>query len=306
LLASPHSARLRQLPRTSRSVLAAALAAVGASDVCLWVVLWFRAAAPGSLLLDWRELDRQLFGAQAPSRIERLLEADAERIEGGSSMRPAFTADSVGWEETIQHLSEQARAELLQEREGERQALLAWVRSGASRAAYEQDDFDGSALGPPRPLTPKYRVGDSQSSGRIRIRTLIADRCVTCHSDQGRHDTARFLPLDSYERLAARLAPDSPDTLRAWLVAVLITLPFLGLAAGLAGWFSAQPMAVRRALLGVSLAATGLALSGWWTGREGTWNGPLVLASAAVATLAALVELLAALGDLLRPPDAAD
>ena len=75
--------------------------------------------------------------------------------------------------------------------------------------------------------------------------------------------------------------------------------------AGLAGWFSAQPMAVRLALLGVSLVATNLALAGWWTGREGTWNGPLVLASAGVATLAALVELLAALGNLLRPPDGA-
>src|SRR5689334_20966093 len=107
------------------------LAAVVAGYLCLLAAIFAACMPPGSSLPEFLEFDRLVFSIQSPSRMERLLEAPGERIGAGGSMRPAFTADSVGWQEIAEQVTGHEMIQLLQEREGERQALLAWVRSGA-------------------------------------------------------------------------------------------------------------------------------------------------------------------------------
>ena len=61
------------------------------------------------------------------------------------------------------------------------------------------------------PITPGFLVGDASSpmlpfAPRVRIRSLINERCVTCHNEDG-DDTARLVPFDTYESIARYLRP---------------------------------------------------------------------------------------------------
>ena len=82
-----------------------------------------------------------------------------------------------------------------------------------------------------RRVTAEYLIREEQSAPgslpmTVRIRTLLHDRCVTCHGEKGRHDIARFIELDTYEGLAPHLKPepDASTASRAWLIAVLVSL----------------------------------------------------------------------------------
>lgn len=118
-------------------------------------------------------------------------------MNGAGTMRPAFTEQSRDWETLTRNLTAGGLRKLVAEREGERLALLSRVRSGANKEEYDRDDHP---LGPelldqeitatflvpapeaPKPLLPR----------RVRIRALIAERCVTCHGESGRETTARL------------------------------------------------------------------------------------------------------------------
>src|SRR5438552_133155 len=135
--------RLRQLPLPTRRALAIALAAATIAYCALLFATYLQLTPSSSVVPDLRELDRLLFEIKKPtSRIERLLEATDGPMSRSGTMRPAFTDQSLGWESLNQNLTADERAALLAEREGERLAMLDWVRMGASREAYENNRYD--------------------------------------------------------------------------------------------------------------------------------------------------------------------
>jgi len=299
-VASAHSL-LRQMPPGRQRAIGAFLAIAALAYFVLLAIAYSRLTPPSSLLPDYRELDRLIFDTQRPSRVERLLEADGDRIDNGGTMRPAFTVDSVDWNDAADELTGQERRRLLAEREGERQALLEWVRSGAGRTAYERDAFvvkNAASCG----ITAKYRVTDSASGECVRIRSLIHDRCVTCHSETGRHDTARFIPLDSYERLEPRLKPEAADSNRSLILAVLFGLLPLGLIAASSYWVTAHSFRARALLVTLTFAAAALMLACLRFGQPGTWHGQVLFSATALAALAVTIECLATFGELLDKP----
>ena len=94
---------------------------------------------------------------------------------------------------------------LFAEREGERKALVAWIRTAdpARRAAYEGKD--GFVLPPDlagKPITPDYLKG-----GKVQIKAMIEDRCVRCHGPGAKQ--ADF-PLTNYEELSKYMNPPAP------------------------------------------------------------------------------------------------
>jgi hypothetical protein len=275
------------------------LAAALIAYLILIAVLYSNLTAPSSLYPDFRELDRLIFDVQRQSRIEQLLQADGERIESGGTMRPAFHADSTGWEQAIQNLSEQERIQLLEQREGERQALLDWVRGGASREAYDRDNYSLLAAAG-RQITATYRISESASDARVKIRSLISDRCVTCHSENGRHDTARFIPLDSYERLAPRLKLEAANLNRTMVIAAMMGLMPLGFVAGLGFWISAHSLAARALMIALTFTALALMLACFFLGRQGTWHGPALLGATVCAACAIAAQSIAIFEDLRK------
>lgn len=93
---------------------------------------------------------------------------------------------------------------LFADRDGERKALVAWMRmtDPARKSAYEADKFDLPADLAGKPISPEYL-----KDGKVLIKTIINDRCVTCHMEGAkRGDT----PLDTYAGLLEQLKPLPP------------------------------------------------------------------------------------------------
>jgi hypothetical protein len=281
---------LRQLSRPIRTSLAVLLATAAIGYLAAASMAYFEVTSPASTWPDFKVLDRVFFGAREKpvSPIERLLESMEGPMNSGGTMRPAFTTESTGWSTLIENMPADKLAALTAQREGERLALLDWVRSGADRTAYEADD---------------YQVSDSTASSanspHVRIRTIINDRCATCHSENGRNDKARSFPLDTYDNIQPHTVPEpilAPQT--PWLIASLLALAPLALVSGAIFWFTAHPRAARVALTAIPPAALGAVLSCWLLGQPGTLTTSLLLVAAAVAAVGTMIQIVASLNDL--------
>jgi hypothetical protein len=286
------------------------LAAAGLA-YCAVLVLTYSAATPtASLTPDFRALERVFFGQQKPvGLLERLLESTEGPLNRAGTMRPAFTDQSLNWEALIQNKTAEERAALLAEREGERLALLAWVQTGFSQVAYDADDFPLPAALAAHPLTAKYRITpltspDQDAVARVRIRSILADRCVTCHSENGRHDQARWIPLDTYKDLEFKFQPEAasaPQT--TWLIVALAALLPLALLSGPLFYFTSTPFPTRLFLAVLPLAALLVVAGVWLLGQPQTYSIHLFLGAAALAALGVLIQIVAVGGELFGKPE---
>src|SRR4051812_19996437 len=155
----PGQSYLRRLALPTRRALATSLAAATIAYCVMFFVSYLQLTPSTSVFPDLRELDRLLFEIKKPtSRIERLLEATVGPMSRSGTMRPAFTDQSLGWESLVQNLTTEERGALLAEREGERLALLDWVRRGASREAYQGDRYEVNATSGIHHVTGDYII----------------------------------------------------------------------------------------------------------------------------------------------------
>jgi hypothetical protein len=288
----------------ARCILAGFLAAAGLAYGALLVATYFKATPPGALGPDLRELDRLLFRVGRPvSPMQRRLEA-ADTPLGAGPLIGSSAAVEEGMRFAFKVRSDAASTPLtaaeIAEREGERQALLDWIRNGADRAAYEADDYPLRHFPPGLPLTPDFVVraagGRVFGPPRVRLRSLINERCVTCHHEDG-DDTARLIPFDSYAAIARYLAPeDHGNGGRVWVVAALAALFPLAAVAGFAFVGTSQPPALRRRLMATTAAALALVAGCWSIGPP---LAPVLLGAALVAAVVILLQIGAATAELL-------
>jgi hypothetical protein len=82
------------------------------------------------------------------------------------------------------------------EREGERKALIAWIRAGAPKKAYDEDALPVPDDWGDQKITPSYRKGDTLS-----IRSIIKKRCVECHAKEDADPDAMKYPLETYDEV---------------------------------------------------------------------------------------------------------
>ena len=296
---------LQQFPAATRRSLALVLAAGAIGYLALVVTTYLQITSPSCLFPDAYELDRLLFRAERPvSRMEQLLEATGGEMSGGGTMRPAFTNESTGWDKLMKEVTADELAKLIAEREGERLALLDWIRSGASREAYETDEHVVSNPAAVTAISPLYLLAAHQPTA-VRIRSLINDRCATCHSENGRHDTARFIPLDTYDSVQPRTQPEAVHKpQKPWLFASLLGLLPLGLLASVVFWRTSHPRHVRRIMIIVPSIALGMALAVWFSGQAGSYSTHALLGLAAFAAIGIFVQIGVSLSELLTPSPA--
>src|SRR5262249_27148386 len=96
----------------------------------------------------------------------------------------------------------EAEKALEAEREGERLAMLAWIRADAPKDAYEANSFALPATwNKEQGLTAAYRTDDGKG---VKIRSLFNDRCVRCHGPGGKQSNK---PLDGHAALGKYLSP---------------------------------------------------------------------------------------------------
>ena len=280
------------------------LSTAGVSYLAAASMAYLEVTSPTSMWPDFQTLDRVFFGARENpvSPIERLLESTEGLMNSGGTMRPAFTTESTGWSDLTENLPADDVAALTAQREGERLALLEWVRSGADRSSYEADDYRPTNSAAARQMTVSYLVN---SSSHVRIRALINDRCASCHSENGRNDKARSFPLDTYDNIQPHTVPESIQVPRApWLMAALFALAPLALVSGAIFWFTSHPRRARIALTALPPAALGAALGCWLFGQPGAFSAQAIFVSAAVAAAGVTIQIVASLGELLAPEQA--
>jgi hypothetical protein len=297
----PRPFRLRDLPAEVRLVLAAFLVLAAAGYAAALVQVHYQSARSGELLPGPDRVREVYAGpSEAPrSAVERLLESDGGPMNGSGTMRPAFTVQSHDWAALVSGLSPEGLRRLGEEREGERLALLAWVRAGADRAAYDRDDFPLGVELAGQPLTADLVAGP----GRVKVRTLIDRRCAGCHSPTGRVERARLAPLDSYEHVRPHVEvrasfrmplPKLAQTTHVHLLGLALLYAATGTLFCLAG----IPRGVKFALGPLPLVAQGLDIGCWWLAR---WDPAFawgVIAGGVVAGVGLAAHVLVGLWEL--------
>jgi hypothetical protein len=262
--------RLRNLPGELRLVLGAFLVLAAAGYVAALVQVHYQAAGSGELLPGPGRVRERYSGSPeaARSTIERLLEADHGPLNASGTMRPAFTTESRGWASRTRDRGPDEMAKLLAEREGERLALLIWVRRGGDRAAYDRDDFFVAPDLTGQPVTPELLAG----TDLVKIRSLIQLRCAECHSEGGRMERPRRFPLDTFERLKpyTEVQPSGQMTLPKLAQTThvhLLGLSLLFVVTGALLCLTGLPREARLVLAPLPLMAQGIDIGCWWLAR---------------------------------------
>jgi len=284
---------LRELPLPTRLVLSCFLGAIGIGYVSALVQLHFNGGArPGQYIPGPDEAVGTYYGqvgAKPMCRFESLLMApETEPFTGTGSMRRAFTDKSQGWSKSIgkiEKIEDPAQrdadmAKLRAEREGELEALLAWVRAGGDAESYENGekgnfklpDKDGGWT-----ITNEYAIIEDGKTTGVKIKELIIKRCACCHSQDpeigGRDKNAAKYPLDDHAKIQKYLAVKQSSAMELSKLAQTTHVHMFGFAmmyclTGLIFSFTSYWGWVRCIIAPAAIVMSVLEISiGWWAGR---------------------------------------
>ena len=290
---------LRDLTLPARLVLSAFLFTVGLGYLSAMVQLHMKHSdRDGEALPTTDNLVARFSGLAKPnpnpstapcSKIDSLISGDPKALDvSKENMAPAFFAKSKGWE-ALQDRRRTANGALEAERENERQAMLAWVRSEASvkKAAYEADRFPLPDALKAKPLTAEFAAGDA-----IKIRSLINERCAKCHAEQGERSLGSYAHLEPLARPPSQDLIDgkwvrsskqiSVEALTQSTHAHLLSFAVLFTLTGLTFAFTSYPGFFRSTLGPIVLIAQVTDIACWWLARVPGY-GPM-FATAIVGT----------------------
>jgi hypothetical protein len=258
---------LRDLPLAARLTVAVFLIAVGCGYGAAMVQVHFQDSRGGKLLPDGDDLVRKFHGdpTKQVSPLERLLltpENEEVPFNGQGSMVRAFTDKSAEWKKALKGRPE---AEVRKERDGERDAVLAWLHTGLSRADYDADKLPRPPGG--QPITAEFLNED----GTVKIKTLFTERCVRCHQADGDDSKAAKFPLATYEQIkgyskvdtGAMSLPALAQSTHTHLLAFAVLFCVTGLVFAL----SSYPAWLRVPLAPLVLTAQVFEIACWWLGR---------------------------------------
>jgi mono/diheme cytochrome c family protein len=315
---------LRDLSLSSRLVITFFLVSVGFGYLSALVQLHFNGGAkPGEALPDKDAAVNTYHGPVGPqpmSHIERLLEApETEAFNGSGTMRPAFTTKSSGWGRTLRPIDElektdapkaqEQRKKLLAEREGERLAMLAWVKGGGDVKTYGDDDFPLPADLQSQPVTAEFLVKENDepvSPPRVMIKALIDTRCVDCHgkeASKGRAGNARKYPLENHAELHKYLEVKTATAMDMGKLAQTTHVHLLGFSmlyglTGLIFTFTTYPGWARAIVGPWALAWQLVDISFWWLGRFDSLYAGLIPVTGALVAVGLMTQIMGTTFDL--------
>jgi len=297
---------LRELPFSARLTLALFLVSVGLGYGAALVQIHFQHASPGEFMPSAHDVVVKFHGDPDPlkrvSTLQRLLEAgEGPSFNGSGTMAPAFTTRSSGWKSALRQKPE---ADLRRERDGEREAVLIWLKEGLSQAAYDADRLPLPTSWGDKPVTTDFKTDD----GAVKIKSLLTERCVRCHQKDGDDQNAANFPLDNYAAIAkyARVEP-APGAMSLVKLAQsthahLLSFAMLYTLTGLLFALTNYPAWLRVTLGPLVLAAQLADIACWWLARiDGVvgeqfamailWTGAIVGAGLAAQIVLTLFHL---------------
>lgn len=207
---------LRELSLPTRLTLAVFLVTVGLGYFAALLNLRAQEGRPGELMPSPDDVVRIYHrNDQGTSQLERLLEADPSLpFNGQGSMRAAFTRQMVGgWEAARRRKAEQLKLDLnkpddadkvdravSQDLEGERLALVHWVRAKLPQAAYDANRFALPESMKGAPITERF-VETDNGARYAKVRSILEVRCARCHDHRVGGPGSEY-PLKTYDEVA--------------------------------------------------------------------------------------------------------
>lgn len=282
---------LRDLPLSARVAITAFLASVAIGYGAALVQLKVQHARPGEMMPTPDDVVAVYHGQtdRPKSKIEILVEADVGKpFNGSGQMRAAFFKESTDWEEAILIKADfeaenaakmkEAEAAVHKEREGEADALIAWILAGADKEAYEKDRFILPDELKSKSITEDY-ITDEGGQKVCKIQTLFKERCVRCHKPTAASDGKNY-PMDSYVKLkpyitATKSGGMSLQKLAQTTHVHLLSFSMLYGITGIIFAFSSFPGAIRLFLAPAALVGQVVDVSFWWLARMEAPLGPL-------------------------------
>lgn len=306
---------LRNLPLAGRLTLALFLISTGIGYVSALVQLHFQHASPGSLLPTPDDSVKTFHGqvGQPASQLERLLSANESLSWNGTgSMAAAFTTRSSDWKKQLRASKKanpsDVEKELRNQREGEKLALIEWVKAGAPKNEFEKDAFPLPAELRDQPVTEGYVCQGSAGERVVKIKSILTDRCVRCHTaNDSEEPKAADYPLDTYEQIKPRACVAASSAMSLTKLAQTTHVHLLGFSMlyGLTGLilaFSSYPAVFRVIVCPLPLLAQLADISFWWLARLPEPHGPtcarLIAVSGAVVAVGLLLHIVFSLFDL--------
>jgi hypothetical protein len=307
---------LRDLPIVSRLVIAVFLMSVGFGYFSALVQLHFQGGTkPGELLPGPPEAQKTYAGERGPrpkSHIERLLEADeTEKFNGTGQMRTAFTKKSQGWNGTFKEAKEKGEADtkkLLAEREGERLAMLEWLRAGASEKAFQKDEFALPDSWKAQAITEDFVIKEDGMPLRLKIKSLFQTRCACCHApDAGRMKEAESYALNSYATIKPYAVVNTSAGMSLTKLAQTTHVHLLGFSmlyglTGLIFSFTRYPLSFRMIFAPFTLIMQLADIGCWWLARlpspHGEVFGQAIAITGMLVAVGLMIHIIGSLFDL--------
>ena len=276
---------LRHLPLPAKLVVSVFLMAVGVGYFSALVQLHFQHSDKDGTPMPTAANVVAVFagkkwpdpGDAAPvSRLEILVSGKKDGGFSSSNMAPAFFSKCEIYHKEIR--DGRPKADVDDEREGERRAVVAWSKldPDARKTAYDRDAFELPAELVGKPV-PKVHATDAKT---VKVKSILTARCGACHAPGKEKGD---ILLDSYESLAklmvAGVAPPAGDgwvdsgkqiglvKLTQSTHAHLLSFSMLFSLTGLVFAFSSYPVVVRCVLGPLVLIAQVADVSCWWLAR---------------------------------------
>lgn len=321
---------LRDLPLPVKVVASVFLMAVGVGYGSAMVQLHLQDSKSGQPMPTVDDVIKKFTGkvkydpANPPpapvSRLEALVMGPDSISICGQTMAPAFTTEDrakgeLKYANAIKGKSEKEIEEVKAQRRGEQAAVRLWIKApeGQRKAAYAADRFEPPAGRVPEPLTPAFRDG-----GAIKIKSILDNRCATCHSKGGDKEEPNLTTYDGYAKFIGEVEgpkvvngyvkveePVSVTKLAQSTHAHLLSFATLFSLTGLIFAFSSYPK-VARVILGPWVVLAVFAdVSLWWLARLSDEWGPFfamgVVATGGAAGLGVAAQIVLSLFNMYGP-----
>jgi hypothetical protein len=154
---------------------------------------------PPKVYVPTSELDRLLTLPAVDSSLKPIEGKPAFNGSDTGNMVAALFEKDKAYKKVMDGDAQADKDKLKGQREAELAALQLWVRSpeAARKAAYTADALDSAELAPK--VDPTFAKG-----GKVLVKTLLDNRCATCHSPDGKQAD---YPLTKYEEFEKYLKP---------------------------------------------------------------------------------------------------
>jgi cytochrome c5 len=309
----PERYTLRQLPFPAKLVISAFLISVGVGYFSALVQLHMQHGDRDGEALPTPENVIERFsglkkpdGKRAPSKIELLVSGSPTGGFDKNNMTPAFFAKSTGYEKDVKA---RGKAVVDAERDGERQALLAWLQMPE---AEQKTAYDAKTIPIPEALVGKPITEDFVDTAKktVDINAIFEARCLKCHSAGGDNkpemekyeDLQPLITTPNQTLIDGKWVRSSKQTTLEGLTqsthAHLLSFSMLFSLTGLCFAFTSYPGIVRGFLGPLVLVAQLADISCWWLARVdgyGPYFAQAIMATGGVVGLGLSAQIVLSL-----------